>query len=606
MLIEDYALLGDTHSAALVSLDGSIDWLCLPRFDSPACFAAILDESKGGRWRLGPAGEVLETSRRYLPDTMILETTFRTASGTVKLTDCLAVEERDPGGAAAPAPDDLLVRVVTGIEGTVSVDMHYAPRFYFGDILPWMRKHDRAVEAVGGPDSLDLFAPFELDLQGHAATATFDVVAGDEVGFLLAYHPSHLAAKVSPEPADCAEIIRNTEIFWRDWVGRCEVEDEWREEIVRSLLTLKALIYSPSGGIVAAPTTSLPEAIGGVRNWDYRYCWLRDSTFTLEVLLEHGYTDEAAAWREWLLRTVAGDPEDLQIMYGILGERKLFEHELPWLAGYEDSKPVRIGNAAVNQFQLDVYGEVMDTLHSARRAGLEPAAELWEVQVGIVDSVCAHWRDPDWGIWEVRSGPEHFVHSKVMAWVAIDRGIQAIEQFGRAGPVERWRETRAEIRAEVLDRGFNENVGSFVRCYGDDRLDASLLALPLVGFIEATDPRMRATIEAIERDLVVDGLVLRYLDDTPDGLPPGEGTFLLCSFWLVDCLALLGRLDDARALFGRLLSLRNDVGLLAEQYDTRLSRQVGNFPQAFSHIALATSAQALQQAGRERPFKRGA
>ncbi|MDP9068738.1 MAG: glycoside hydrolase family 15 protein [Actinomycetota bacterium] len=604
--LEDYALIGDTHSAALVSRDGSIDWLCLPRFDSPACFAALLDEDTGGRWRIAPEEDVVEATRRYRGETMILDTTFHTASGSVTLTDCLAVEGATLTGESVAAPQDLLVRLVTGVEGRVTMKMQYAPRFYFGDIVPWLRRHGDAVEAVGGPDALDLLAPVEVELEGHQVQATFDIAAGEELGFLLAYHPSHLAPKTSDGPGDCRRLIADTESFWREWIGRGRVDERWRDEIVRSLLTLKALTYSPSGGIVAAPTASLPEAIGGVRNWDYRYCWLRDSTFTLEVLLDHGYTEEAAAWCQWLLRAVAGDPEDLQIMYGVLGERKLLEHELEWLAGYEGSRPVRVGNAAVHQFQLDVYGEVMDTFHSARRAGLEPIPELWDLQVGLVDFVCERWTEPDWGIWEVRSGPEHFVHSKVMAWVAIDRGIQAVEQFGRRGPVERWKETRATVRAEVLERGFNERVGSFVRCYGDDRLDASLLMLPLVGFIEATDPRMRATIEAIERDLSSNGFVLRYREDTPDGLPPGEGTFLLCSFWLVDCLSLLGRLDDARSLFERLLTLRNDVGLLAEQYDVGLKRQVGNFPQAFSHIALATSARSLQQTGRERPFRRGA
>ncbi len=545
-------------------------------------------------------------SRSYRGDTLVLDTTFHTATGAVTVTDCLAVEEVTSAGEAVASAQDLLLRLVTGVEGRVAMTMTYAPRFFFGDIVPWVRRHGDAIEAVGGPDALDLLAPVEAEVRGHEVHASFEVAAGEELGFVLAYHPSHLSPKSKIAAVDCAQLIRNTETFWRDWIGRGRVEEQWREEIVRSLLTLKALTYSPSGGIVAAPTASLPEAIGGVRNWDYRYCWLRDSTFTLEVLLDHGYTEEAAAWCDWLLRAVAGDPEDLQIMYGVLGERKLLEYELPWLSGYEGSRPVRIGNGAVEQFQLDVYGEVMDTFHSARRAGLKPIPELWDLQVELVDFVCERWREPDWGIWEVRSGPEHFVHSKVMAWVAVDRGVQAVEQFGKRGPAERWRQTRAAIREEVLERGFNDDVGSFVRCYDDERLDASLLMLPLVGFIEATDPRMRATIEAIERRLMFDGFVLRYLEDTPDGLPPGEGTFLLCSFWLVDCLALLGRLEEARALFERLLALRNDVGLLAEQYDVCLRRQVGNFPQAFSHIALATSARALQEAGNERPFRRGA
>ncbi len=605
--IEDYALLGDTHSAALVSIDGSIDWLCVPRFDSASCFGALLDEQKGGRWQIAPAGAPDRARRTYRPDSMVLETTFEKGDGKVLLIDCLPLQR--PSNPLSPRqvfPEEIVARVVKGVSGTVRMEMEYAPRFDYGDVVPWLRPVNGVISAVGGPDALDLRAEVPLEIDGATVRASFDVSEGETCAFITSYRQSHLEPNLGRLPAQCEELIRETDRFWREWASQCELEGRWKDEIVRSLLVLKALTYSPTGGIAAAATTSLPEAIGGVRNWDYRYCWLRDATFTLEVLLAHGYTAEAEEWRDWLLRAVAGDPQDIQIMYGVRGERRLPELELGWLSGYEGSRPVRVGNAAVEQFQLDVYGEVMDALHSARRAGIDTSAEDWELERWIADFVCRVWREPDEGIWEVRSGRKHFVHSKVMAWVAIDRAISAVENFGKSGPVERWKKVRAEIREEVLTKGFHSERGHFVRAYGDTELDASLLMLPLVGFIEATDERMRATIEAIEAELVVDGYVLRYRTEaTDDGLPPGEGAFLMCTFWLVDCLVLLERYDDAEDLFRLLVAKLNDVGLLSEQYDPRLGRLVGNFPQAFSHVALATAALALQRAGESPGVRRG-
>ena len=611
-LIEDYAFLGDTHSAALVSRDGSIDWLCLPRFDSSACFAAILDAQRGGHWRIAPASGDFTSERAYRHESMVLETVFTTTEGSIKLTDCLPIEQGE--GATDPRlahTHDVVVRIVEGLSGTVPVTMDFVPRFDYGGITPWIRLHARddngaEVEAVGGPDALDLQATVPLEVAGGVVSSAFELGPGDRVMFMARSHPSHLDPPDLDVQADCDWLVDRTDRFWHEWAARCTYDGKWRPEVIRSLLVLKALIYSPTGGIVAAPTTSLPEDIGGVRNWDYRYCWLRDATFTLEVLLDHGFTSEASEWRDWLLRAVAGDPEELQIMYGVRGERRLTEVELPWLRGYENSAPVRIGNAAVEQFQLDVYGEIMDALHSAARAGNAPVPESWELQREIVEFVCDHWNDPDEGIWEVRSGRRHFVHSKVMAWVAVDRGISMIENFERTGPVDHWRAVRSEIREEIFERGFDRKLGYFTRAYDDNSLDASLLIMPLVGFIEATDPRMVGTIDAIRRDLVVDGFVHRYLaTEEADGLPGDEGSFLMCSFWLVDCLELTGRHEEAEELFVRLLSLSNDVGLLAEQYDANRERLVGNFPQAFSHVALATSAMALERSGASPALRRG-
>lgn len=598
--IEDYALIGDTHSAGLVSVQGSIDWLCLPRFDSPSLFGALLDPEIGGSWRIRPSEEIVSATRRYIPETLVLETTFRTKRGAVTVTDCLAVE----GTTEMDFPEhartkDVVVRVVAGVEGSVEMETVYRPRFDYGNITPWFRWRGDVLEAVGGPDALDLHSEVPLEVEDATARGAFKVEAGSSVSFIAAHHESHLHADRGFSPKTCSRLIEQTSAFWQQWASRCTFPGPRREAVVRSLLTLKALTYSPTGGIVAAPTTSLPEDIGGVRNWDYRYCWLRDATFSLDVFLDSGYTAEAEAWRDWLLRAVAGEPEDLLIMYGLNGERRLYEHELDWLSGYEGSRPVRIGNAAVEQFQLDVYGEVMDTFHSAARAGVEPMPEAWELQRDIVDWVCDRWQEPDEGIWEVRSGRRHFVHSKVMAWVAVDRGIKAIDQRGKEGPRDRWVRTRDEIKAQVLERGFDPERGVFVRSYDSTDLDANLLMLPLVGFIDADDPRMRATIEAIARDLTVDGLVLRYRShETADGLPPGEGAFLLCTFWLADCYAMLGRTEEAEEILDRVAALANDVGLFAEQYDSALGRSVGNFPQAFSHVAFVTTAMILERRAR--------
>ncbi|CAN5564134.1 glycoside hydrolase family 15 protein [soil metagenome] len=594
-LIEDYALIGDTHSAGLVGRDGSLDWLCLPRFDSGATFGALLDPVTGGRWRIAPSEEWTST-RSYREHTLVLETTFETSQGSARLVDCLPLEEvSDPQRPREVYPYEVVVRVVQGLSGSVAFDMTYEPRFDYGYVVPWFRRVDDAIEAVGGPDALVLRGDAPLDVGDACVKSRFTVAAGESVAFVAAHRPSHVSPSVPLRPDDCEHLIEFTTRFWREWAARCSYEGRWKEAVIRSLLTLKALTFSPTGGIVAAATTSLPEAIGGERNWDYRYCWLRDATYMLDVLLEQGYTDEADEWRDWLLRAVAGDPADLQIMYGVRGERRLLEHELPWLAGYEGSKPVRVGNAAVDQFQLDVYGEVLDSFHSARRAGIATTEDAWRLECSIVEFVCKHWGDPDEGIWEVRSGRQHFVQSKVMAWVAMDRAVRAIEGHDLPGPVERWRLVREEIRKDVLERGYDDELGCFTRAYGSTELDASLLMLPLVGFLPADDDRMRATIEAIERDLVSDGLVLRYrTESTPDGLPPGEGTFLMCSFWLAKCWSLLGRRAEALALFERLVGLCNDVGLLSEQYDAQLGRLVGNFPQAFSHTALVTTAMAFE------------
>jgi GH15 family glucan-1,4-alpha-glucosidase len=596
--IEDYGLIGDTHSCGLVGIDGSIDWLCLPRFDSGSVFARILDPS-GGHWRVSPADEAA-TSRHYRSESMVLETTFETARGVVTLTDCLPLEERcEPRLPRSITPEDVIARVVKGKRGAVRMEMEYAPRFDYGHVVPWFSVTDEdVVIAIGGPDALDLRASVELDVDRGTVRASFDVKEGEAVQFVAGYRESHSASIGERHPDDCEALIEATDRFWREWAAQCRYDGRWREAVIRSLLTLKAFTYSPTGGIVAAATTSLPEAIGGERNWDYRYCWLRDATFMLESMMEHGFMSEAAEWRDWLVRAVAGDPEDLQIMYGVRGERRLLEYELDWLAGYEGSRPVRVGNAAVDQFQLDVYGEVMDALHAARRAGLEVSGEAWAIQKSLVDHVLDHWREPDDGIWEVRSGPRHFVHSKVMAWVAIDRAIVAVERYGLEGPVDRWKDARAEIREQVLERGVDADTGRFKRAYDDPELDASLLMLPLVGFIDATDTRMQATIEAIENELTKDGLVRRYRTEVAeDGLPPGEGSFLMCSFWLADCLVLLGRGSDAEKLFERLLTLRNDLGLLSEQYDSKLHRLVGNFPQSFSHTALVATAATLVTGG---------
>jgi len=580
--IEDYAIIGDGHSAALVGRDGSIDWLCWPRFDSEACFAALLGGAEHGRWKIAPV-EQAKVTRRYRGDSLILETSFVTESGEVTIVDFMP-----PRGTARA-----IIRLVTGISGRVKMHTEFAPRFGYGLHDPWInRLEDGALRAISGPDLVTLRTSIALALNGPKATGEFEVAPGDTVYFIMRYSPSHLplpSQRTNPRTA-----LVETESFWKQWIGQYKDRGEWSGAVRRSLITLKSLMYAPTGGMVAAATTSLPECLGGTRNWDYRFCWLRDATLTLMALMNAGYFDEASSWREWLLRAASGRPGELQIMYGLAGERRLNEWEADWLPGYEQSRPVRIGNAAYSQAQLDVFGEVMDALHQARRGGMPSGEADWELQRHLVDHVGKIWHMPDQGIWEVRSGPEHFTYSKVMAWVAVDRAIQGAEKFGFGAPVAAWRELRGKIHEDVCRNGYDPRIGSFVRAYGSSQLDASLLLLGEVGFLPADDPRMRGTVEAVERELLVDGFLLRYkTDEAPDGLPAGEGAFLACSFWLADAYVLMGRYGEARDLFTRLLSLRNDVGLLAEQYDVGAKRQVGNFPQAFSHVALINTAHNL-------------
>ncbi|HEX6943326.1 MAG TPA: glycoside hydrolase family 15 protein [Gemmatimonadaceae bacterium] len=576
--IEDYALIGDCQTAALVGRDGSIDWLCLPRFDSGACFAALLGTPEHGRWLIAPDEPVCATRRRYRGDSLVLETDFETAGGRVTLVDSMPVRQREPD----------LVRVVVGQRGQVRMRMELVVRFDYGSIVPWVRRTPGGLHAVAGPDALSLETPVPLEGRELRTVASFTVSAGEHVPFVLAWHPSHEPAPETPEALPCIEA---TAAWWHEWAGRCTYTGPWRDQVVRSLITLKALTYAPTGGIVAAPTTSLPEELGGVRNWDYRFCWLRDSTLTLYALILAGYLEEARAWREWLLRAVAGKPDQVSILYGLAGERRLTELELDWLPGYEGSRPVRIGNAASTQLQLDVFGEVVDAMHLARRRGLSPDEHGWRMADTLMRHLEEAWRLPDEGIWEVRGPRRHFTHSKVMCWVAFDRMVKEAEHFGRAGPVGRWRALRDEIHAEVCERGFDPRRQTFVQSYGSEELDAALLMLPLVGFLPPGDPRARGTVEAIRAELARDGFVARYRTGSGvDGLPPGEGAFLPCTFWLADNLILLGRLEEARELYERLLGLANDVGLLSEQYDPRSGRQVGNFPQAFTHVAVVNTA----------------
>jgi GH15 family glucan-1,4-alpha-glucosidase len=577
--IEDYGLIGDTQTAALVSREGSIDWLCMPRFDSGACFAALLGETHHGRWLLAPAGAApREIRRRYLEGTLVLETEFVTETGRVRIIDCMPPRDRTPD----------IVRLVEGVEGTVPVRMELILRLDYGSIVPWIRKAEGVLCATGGPDALVLHTAVETHGQGLTTVADFTVAAGQRVPFVLSWHPSH---EPPPPPLDPVAAVHDTVAWWREWTSRCTYRGPWREAVLRSLVTLKALTYGPTGGIVAAPTTSLPELIGGIRNWDYRFCWLRDATFTLYALLISGYREEACAWREWLLRAVAGDPTRLQILYGVAGERRLPEVVLDWLPGYEKSAPVRVGNAAAQQLQLDVYGEVMDVLHQTRRLGLPPHPWSWRLQHELLGFLESGWQQPDEGLWEVRGPRQHFTHSKIMAWVAFDRAAKAVERFGLDGPAGRWRALATEIHEEVCRRGFDAQRLCFTQAYDSPRLDASLLMIPLVGFLPPTDPRVAGTVRAIEQELVRGGFVLRYrTDEVEDGLPPGEGAFLACTFWLADNYAMLGRVDEARRLFERLLSLRNDVGLLSEEYDPVAGRMLGNFPQAFSHVGLINTA----------------
>lgn len=584
--IEDYALIGDCLTAALVSRTGSIDWLCLPRFDGAACFAALLGSSRHGRWKIAPADEGT-VSRAYRDGTMVLETRFRGAAGEAVLTEFM------PMGRETSS----IVRIARGLRGAVRMHMELALRFDFGKTVPWVtRRDDRTgITAIAGPDMVVLRGGVPLHGRDFTTLADFTLSEGEEVVFCLSHGPSHLA---EPAPFDPHAALAETEAEWRRFAGRSTVTGPWKALVDRSLLTLRALTYRPTGGIVAAVTTSLPERIGGARNWDYRYCWLRDATLTLFALMRAGYTDEAVAWRDWLQRSVAGSPAQIQIMYGLQGERRLDEWEVPWLPGYAGSKPVRVGNAAAGQVQLDVYGEMLECLHQARRHGLKAAGHGWAMQRGVLDHLARIWTEPDEGMWEVRGGPQHFTFSKVMCWVAVDRMIRDVEEFGLHGDVASWRKLRDEIRAEVLRRGVDPRRGCFVQTFGGRELDASLLLIPIVGFLPVEDERVAATVRAVEKDLLVDGFVRRYRNSGGvDGLQGEEGVFLACSFWLVDVYLLQGRRAEAEALFGRLAALCNDVGLLSEEYDPAARRQVGNFPQAFSHVALVLSAMQMAEHG---------
>ena len=583
MRIEDYALLGDTQTMALVGRDGSVDWLCFPRFDSGACFAALLGTPAHGRWRIAPRGELHRVDRCYRDSTMILETTMDCDDGSVRLIDFMPLRGR--------APD--LVRIVEGVRGRVPMQLELVIRCDYGSIVPWVRHEVRRLRAVAGSDALVLATPIAIQGRGRDTVAEFIVEPGDRVPFTLTWYPSYEPVPPTPDPE---HELRDTDAWWRTWVQRSSVRGPYHDAVLRSLLTLKALTYAPSGGIVAAGTTSLPEHLGGARNWDYRYCWLRDATFTLQALLHAGYSEEARAWREWLVRAVAGDPGRLQILYGLTGERRISEHQLSWLPGYESSRPVRVGNAAVSQRQLDVYGEIMDALYTARRSGLDLDDDAWAVQRACLDWLEGHWMEPDHGMWEFRDDPRQFTLSKAMAWAAFESALKTVEQCRLDGPRDRWRALRDQIHAEICARGFDRERSTFTQSYGSRELDASLLQLPVIGFLPGDDPRVLGTIRAIERELVADGFVHRYRTGpgpNPDGQPGSEGAFLACSFWLVDALILAGRRDEARALFERLLAVRNDVGLLSEEYDTRHRRLVGNFPQAFSHVALINSARNL-------------
>jgi GH15 family glucan-1,4-alpha-glucosidase len=585
--IENYGFIGNMVSGALVGRDGSIDWLCLPRFDSDACFAALLGTPEHGRWLIAPEGEVKRTARRYRPGTAILETSFETDEGEARVIDFM------------PRTDDLehvdLIRVVQGVRGRVRMRSELIVRFGYGKVVPWVRRRDFGISAIAGPDAIELRTPVELRGEDFTTIGEFSVGEGAAVPFMLDYHPSY---RPMAQPPDAFACLDETERFWTEWSGRCVYGDgappHWRDAVVRSLITLKCLSYQPTGGIIAAPTTSLPEQLGGVRNWDYRFCWIRDATLTLYALLNSGYRAEALAWREWLVRAAAGRPAELQAIYGIAGERRLTELELPWLPGYGDSRPVRIGNAAFEQLQIDVYGELMDVAHVGRKFDLEANLEAWRVQRALMEHLARIWDAPDEGIWEVRGPRRHFTHSRLMAWVAVDRSIKAVEAYGLSGPIEAWSRLRARIHEDICARGFDAEKNSFVQYYSGKGVDAALLLIPEVGFLPPEDPRVLGTVAAIERELMADGLLLRYrTEENVDGLPAGEGAFLACSFWLADVYAMLGRLGDAEGLFEHLLSFRNDLGLLAEEYDPRARRQLGNFPQGFSHIALVNTAHNL-------------
>mgnify|MGYP001260840172 CR=1 FL=1 len=588
--IEDYALIGDCETAALVGRDGSVDWLCFPRFDSDSCFARLIGTEQNGYWRLCPVGRCT-SERRYRPGTLILETTFKTDSGRVRVIDFMP-----PRTASSK-----VVRIVEGLEGKVEMRSEMAARFDYGISVPWAsRIKDGAISLVAGASMLLFRADVAMHGEAMRTVGQFSVARGQRAAFVL----SHQLSYQDPIPAEDPDVLlKRTEDFWCDWSGRCKTAGPYSEQVMRSLITLKALTFGPSGGIVAAPTTSLPEQIGGQRNWDYRFCWVRDATLTLLALMGAGYYDEARAWRDWLVRAVAGSPEQLQIMYAVTGERRLTEWEVPWLSGYESSAPVRIGNAAHTQRQLDIYGELMDALYQSRRGGLVENKRSWAIQCALLDNLKDIWREPDEGIWEVRGGRKHFTYSRIMAWVAFDRAIKSVAEFGMRGPVREWEAQRAAIHDDVCRHGYDDRRRSFIQIYGEPQLDASLLLIPAVGFLPPEDPRVISTIEAIERELLVDGFVRRYdTRATKDGLPPGEGMFLACSFWLADAYHLVGRNADAKALFERLLALGNDVGLLSEEYDVARQRLVGNFPQAFSHVALVNTAHNLTH--REKPAER--
>jgi GH15 family glucan-1,4-alpha-glucosidase len=586
MRIEDYGLIGDLQSAALVGRNGSIDWLCLPRFDSPSCFTALLGDEGHGHWLLAPADEVAGTSRRYRPGTLVLETEFETAEGTVRVTDFMPRR-----GGRAPQ----VMRIVDGLAGRVRMRMELALRPDYGAVVPWVERMVDGVRVQSGPDAFHLSTPVALDVAREATTAAFSVDEGDSMRFVLSWYPSFAEA---PPVEDADSALARTEAYWREWSARCTYDGEYRDGVLTSLIALKAMTDETTGAVVAAPTTSLPEDLGGVRNWDYRYCWLRDSVLTLNALLLGGYTDEALAFRDFAFRAGTGDPAKLQIMYGVGGERRLDEFELDWLPGYEGSRPVRVGNAASGQFQLDVYGEVVGVASvGAERLGrFDP--KYWPRSRAFVEHVERIWREPDDGIWEARGPRRHYTQSKVMAWVVFDRAIELAERFGLDAPLDRWRQVRQEIHDEVCDKGYDAERGTFTQYYGSKELDAAALAVVLVGFLPGSDPRVTGTIDAVRDGLGHDGFISRYSTaETDDGLPGSEGQFLACSFWLVSALAINGRPDEARALFERLLGLRNDLGLLAEEYDVTLGRQVGNFPQAFSHLALINAAANISAAG---------
>ncbi|MFE2852377.1 glycoside hydrolase family 15 protein [Streptomyces lavendulae] len=590
--IEDYALIGDLMTSGLVGRDGSIDWLCLPRFDSAACFAALLGEVDNGHWRIAPksaADDERCTRRAYVDGSLVLESHWETEDGTVKVTDFMP--QRDT------APE--VMRIVEGITGRVTVRSTLRLRFDYGHVVPWVRRSEGDRVAVAGPDSVWFRSDPPVHTWGEdkSTRSEFTVGPGDRFAFVLTWHASH---EPRPEQTDPYEALQQSLADWQEWSGRCRYRGPYREAVVRSLITLKGLTYAPTGGIVAAATTSLPEELGGVRNWDYRYCWLRDSTLTLGTLLSTGYLDEAGAWRRWLLRAVAGDPADLQIMYGLAGERRIPESDLAWLRGYGGSAPVRVGNAAVDQLQLDVYGEVLDSLHLARTSGLAKERHAWKIQLALLDFLERNWHRPDEGLWEVRGPRRHFVHSKVMAWVAADRAVRALEgDPTMPGDVERWRTMRDEVHRDVCEHGYDPERGTFTQYYGSRELDAATLLIPRVGFLPPDDPRVIGTVDAVREELGRSGLVRRYSTEGPsvDGLPGDEGAFLACSFWLADALYLTGREKEARTLFERLLDVRNDVGLLAEEYDPIAGRQLGNFPQAFSHVGLVNTALTLSGGG---------